>query len=116
MTKIVEFGILCIVIPCLAPKFIFYFYFMFFKMGMGGHLGFRGQDVSKSKNIHFIGFVTPKIVEFSRLYLHISASLCVQCMSCLVLKLSYFMFSKWRWATNSNLEVKMFQNLKKTFH
>ena len=46
---------------------------MFFKMGMGGHLGFRGQDVSKSKNNHFIGFVKPKIVEFSILYLHLFA-------------------------------------------
>ena len=46
---------------------------MFFKMGMGGHLRFKGQDVSKSKNDHFIGFVTLKIVEFSILYLHLYA-------------------------------------------
>ena len=44
--KIVEFGILCIVITCLVPKLSF---FMFFKMGIGGHFGSRGQDVSKSK-------------------------------------------------------------------
>ena len=42
-----------------------------FKMDIGGHLGFRGQHVSKSKNNHFICFVTPKIIEFSILYLHL---------------------------------------------
>ena len=45
--EIVEFGIiLCFVITSLVPKLS---YFMFFKMGMGDHLGFRAQYVSKSK-------------------------------------------------------------------
>ena len=60
---------LCIVIACLVPKLS---YFMFFKMRMGGHLGFRGQDVSKSKkkSISFHWFCHAKKVEFSILYLH----------------------------------------------
>ena len=48
-------------------------YFMFFTMGMGGYLGFKGQDVSKLKNNHFIWLVTQKIVEFIILYLHPNA-------------------------------------------
>ena len=44
---------------------------MFFKMEMGGPLEFGGQDVSKSEKKYFIGFATPKIVEFSILYMHL---------------------------------------------
>ena len=40
-------------------------------MEIRDRLEFRGQDVSKSKKKHFIGFATPEIVEKSILYLHI---------------------------------------------
>ena len=87
ITKIVEFGILCIVITCLAPKFIFYV----FQNGDGGHLGFRGQDVLKSKFNLFIGFVTLKIVAFSILYLH------PYVYNLLSFEKDITFFSKWRW-------------------
>ena len=34
-----------------------------FQNSYGGLLGFRGQDGANSKNIHFIGFAIPKVVQ-----------------------------------------------------
>ena len=68
---------------CLVLKLSYFMFF--FKMDMGGHLEFRGQYVSKSRNKHFIGFVTPKIVEFITLYLHIYAYILISSK-----KLAYF--------------------------
>ena len=59
--KIVEFSISYIHLYAyflLSSKVIIFY--VFFKMGMGGHLGFRGQDVSKSKKEPFHWFCHAK--------------------------------------------------------
>ena len=61
---------------------------MFFKVEMGGHLEFPGQNLEKK---HFIGFATPKIVEFSILYLHLYAYILLSSKKVIVF------FSKLRW-------------------
>ena len=49
-------------------------YFMFFlKWGCAAILDLEVKMFQNRKNNHFIGFVTPKIVEFSILYLHLCA-------------------------------------------
>ena len=60
---------------------------MFFKMEMGGHFELGGQDIFKNLKKNFIGFATPKIVEFSILCICIFMRI-----SCLGVskKLSYF--------------------------
>ena len=70
-----------------VTKFIFYV----FQNGDGGHLGFRGQDVSKSKNNLLIGFFTPKIVEFNILYFNLNVYILLSSKKVITF------FSKLRW-------------------
>ena len=43
-----------------------------FQNSYGGPLGFRGQDGANSKNIHFIGFAIPKIVQLDIYHMFIA--------------------------------------------
>ena len=81
--------------------------FQCFQNYMAAILDLEVKIVLNLKNSHFIGFVIQKIVKFCILYIVIP---CFQSYRILC-------FSKWRWAAILDLEVEMFQNLKKNpFH